>query len=59
MNKKNRTWSEEVIKRHKPKSVIGMPVRIDGRTCIIKKFHKDSVEVIEINKAPQRTKRYR
>ena len=35
---KNRTWSEEVLKRHK--------------------FHKDSVEVIEFNKNPQRSKKY-
>ena len=56
---RTKTWSEEVIKRHKSKSVIGMPVKIDGRTCIIRKIHKDSVEVIECNRNPHRYKRYK
>ena len=44
-----RTWGELIFKLHKPKSVIGMPIRINGKTCIIKAFHKDYVEVIECN----------
>ena len=54
---KNMTWGKKVIKRHKPKSVIGMPIRIDGKTCIIKTFHKDYVEVIECNPNPMRWRR--
>lgn len=56
---RTKTWSEEVIKRHKSKSVIGMPVKINGRTCIIRKIHKDSVEVIECNRDPHRYTRYK
>ena len=51
---KIRTWSEEVLRRYKPKSVIGMPIRVAGKTCIIKAFHKDYVEVIECNSSPRR-----
>ena len=54
---KSRTWSEEVIKRHKPDSLIGMPVVIDGKTCIIKKINKDSIDVVECNRNPQRYRR--
>lgn len=56
---KIKTWSDEVVKRHKPKSIIGMPIIIKGRNCIIKDIHKDTVEVFEINKEPKRFIRYK
>ena len=56
---RSRTWSEEVIKRHKSDSLIGKPVIIDGKTCIIKKINKDSIDVLEFNRNPQRYTRYR
>ena len=53
-----KTWSEEVYKRYKSDSPIGKPIVIDSKTCIIKAFHKDYVEVIECNPNPRRYVNY-
>lgn len=54
---RQRTWSEEVYKRYKSDSPIGKPVVINGKTCIIRRINKNSIDVIEINRDPQHYKR--
>ena len=56
---RRRTWSEEVYKRYKSDSPIGKPIVINGKTCIIHRINKDSIDVIEFNKNPQRYKRWK